>query len=242
MSQYDALAQMSEMTAEAPLRKFYEEPTFFAALGDVTGRSVLDLACGTGIYTRRLKQRGATRVVGIDESEGMIAYARERESRERAGIEFQVRDARHLGELGVFDVVTATYLLHYAPTRDALFSMAKSIRASVAKGGLFASICFNPDARLSDPEYYRAYGFAIECSGREGDESALHILIPGMETTLKAFYWTRATYEAALVEAGFSDVKWATPLVSDEGLQAFPPGFWDAYVAAPHAAVFTARG
>ena len=49
MSQYDLLASLTEATAEAPLRKYFEEHTFFEALGDVQGKTILDIGCGTGL-------------------------------------------------------------------------------------------------------------------------------------------------------------------------------------------------
>jgi ubiquinone/menaquinone biosynthesis C-methylase UbiE len=41
---------------------------------------VLDLACGEGFYTRRIKQRDAARVVGVDVSQPMIELARAEET------------------------------------------------------------------------------------------------------------------------------------------------------------------
>ncbi len=46
-----------------------------AELGDVTGRDVLDLGCGTGRISRHLASRGA-RVVGLDFAEKAVAIAR----------------------------------------------------------------------------------------------------------------------------------------------------------------------
>jgi len=45
----------------------YEWPVFRALLPDVTGKSVLDLGCGTGALARRLRELGAARVLGIDD-------------------------------------------------------------------------------------------------------------------------------------------------------------------------------
>lgn len=45
--------------------------------GDVRGKSVLDIGCGSGIYSVELAKRGAKRVLGIDFSEPMLAMARD---------------------------------------------------------------------------------------------------------------------------------------------------------------------
>ena len=57
-----------------------EEATFLRAVGDVAGKGVLDLACGTGHYARLLKARGAANVHGVDNSEELLKEARRHES------------------------------------------------------------------------------------------------------------------------------------------------------------------
>jgi 2-polyprenyl-3-methyl-5-hydroxy-6-metoxy-1,4-benzoquinol methylase len=51
----------------------------FEHLGpDLTGKSILDVGCGSGIYCFEAAKRWASRVVGIDVAEGMIRIAAER--------------------------------------------------------------------------------------------------------------------------------------------------------------------
>ncbi|WP_438022159.1 class I SAM-dependent methyltransferase [Sorangium sp. So ce233] len=236
-SQYDALVHMINITAENPVRKFYEEPTFFEALGDVAGRSVLDVACGTGLYSRRLKQRGSARVVGIDNSEGMIAYARQLEAEQPLGIEYHVMDAVNARDLGAFDVVTATYLLHYAPSLAIVREMCASLHASLSPGGRLVSICMSPDIELVDPGYYRKYGFELISRGREGDKVTLKAAWPGVELSIDAYHWTRPSYEAALRDAGFRDIVWHAPQISPEGIASLGADTWADYLRRPHAEI-----
>ena len=44
----------------------------FEESGDVTGKSILDIGCGSGIYDAEFIRRGAGRVVGVDFSEPML--------------------------------------------------------------------------------------------------------------------------------------------------------------------------
>lgn len=240
-SQYDALAKMTEITAEMPLRKYFEEFTFFNALGDISGRSVLDVACGTGLYSRRFKQRGANRVVGLDASVGMIEYARHLERQTPLGIEYVAQDASTAGELGTFDIVTATYLLHYASSKEQIRAICGALRRALAPGGKLVSLCMNPDIRYSPREYYHPYGFEMHSRGHEGDEARLVAVVPGVDLTITAYHWTRPTYEAALQEAGFRDIVWCEPAVAPEGTTAFGAEYWQPYLKHPHAAVFTCR-
>jgi len=48
----------------------------FDLAGDVRGKSVLDIGCGSGVYVVDFARRGARRVVGLDFSERMLDLAR----------------------------------------------------------------------------------------------------------------------------------------------------------------------
>src|SRR3712207_2511252 len=93
----------------SPAREYAEffGPALFEPLADVTVRhavprlaeSALDLACGTGIVTRRLAAAvGPTgRVVGLDISVAMLEEARGRPRPEGAEIEWRHGDAQATG-------------------------------------------------------------------------------------------------------------------------------------------------
>jgi 2-polyprenyl-3-methyl-5-hydroxy-6-metoxy-1,4-benzoquinol methylase len=85
-----------------------QDPVIFRALGDIRGKSLLDLACGDGFYTRRFRTEcGANPVIGIDLSPKQIARAEAIELREQLGIEYRVGDVLSLDLNREFDVVTA---------------------------------------------------------------------------------------------------------------------------------------
>jgi len=105
MAQYDTIAlDYQRISAAVPLRDA-EWYSLRQRLGDLTGLSVLDLACGDGMGTRLLKRWGAARVMGVDISAQMIALARQREDAEPMGIEYRVADAATLGKIDSFDRV-----------------------------------------------------------------------------------------------------------------------------------------
>src|SRR5438270_11838435 len=89
-ARYDAVADFYE--AFAP--DIYDDPPTVALLrlvGEVSGRAVLDMACGHGRLTRELARRGA-HVVGIDISSALLAKARARETSEPLGITYMRGD------------------------------------------------------------------------------------------------------------------------------------------------------
>ncbi|MDZ7699208.1 MAG: class I SAM-dependent methyltransferase [Deltaproteobacteria bacterium] len=93
---YDPIAEQYGRSKYQPWRTHIETFTLMHLIGDVTGKTVVDLACGEGFYTRMIKNKGAATVVGVDLSGGMIRLARDQEAKQRLGIEYRLGDARTL--------------------------------------------------------------------------------------------------------------------------------------------------
>ena len=85
---YDTIAEQYKKSQELPKFRHIDEYTYFSLVGDLAGKSLLDLGCGAGAYTRRFKQQGAASVVGVDISKQMIELAKREEAREPLGIEY----------------------------------------------------------------------------------------------------------------------------------------------------------
>lgn len=87
-------------------RDIYEryELTFERLGMDLSGASVLDIGCGSGVYCVEAARRGASRVVGVDIAEDMVALARERAVTEPRGdiCEFVVSAFPPVSALPVF--------------------------------------------------------------------------------------------------------------------------------------------
>ncbi|UXA18085.1 class I SAM-dependent methyltransferase [Mycobacterium sp. SMC-4] len=76
--QYDTFADEYLDHARAGLfNAHYDRPTCLRLLGDVAGATVLDAACGPGLYAAELTARGA-RVIGFDQSPRMVELAEKR--------------------------------------------------------------------------------------------------------------------------------------------------------------------
>jgi len=179
MAQYDTIAlDYQRISSAVPLRDA-EWYALRQRLGDLTGLSVLDLACGDGVGTRLLKRWGAARVVGVDISAQMIALARQREDAEPMGIEYRVADAATLGKIGSFDRVSAAYLLHYAESREQLLQMMQTVYDKLEPGQPFVASIANP--LLQDRAVPGPRGIGTRAGRGFWDElvaapSAMHIL------------------------------------------------------------------
>ena len=99
---------------------------------------VLEVACGTGVVTRRLRARldPGVRIVATDISASMLAYAREKASDAR-NIDWQEADACKLPFAeGAFAAVVCAFGLMFIPDTAAAFREARRI---LKPGGIF---CF----------------------------------------------------------------------------------------------------
>ena len=233
---YDAISREYQDSKLLPFRKHIEEYTLFDLLGDLRGKSVLDLACGEGIYSRRLALRGAQRVVGVDLSAGMIELAQEKERELPLHIEYQVGDAMHLGAIGAFEVVLGSYLLNYARSKDELLRFCSSIRRNLNPGGRFVGFNDNPANDIQFYDTYRKYGFvkAGRVPRHEGDPITYTIInADGTEFPIENYYLEPSTYEAAFRESGFEAFYWRPLRLSPEGRETFESGFWDDFLVHP---------
>lgn len=230
---YDSIADDYQSFYDLPAAEHLEMHTFLGLVGDIPGQLVLDLACGEGVYTRSLLACGAASALGVDISPRMIELAREKETNRPTGARYEVADARTMGRMGQFDLVSACYLLNYAASDNDLLAMCRTIAANLHPGGRFAGLVTNLHA---DPEHYDAfvkYGFGMTAAAplKNGDEITITLHLAGTGTAKKLvkfpnYYLSSETYDWAFREAGLSDVTRHRPIVSREGIDRFGAEFW----------------
>jgi ubiquinone/menaquinone biosynthesis C-methylase UbiE len=224
---YDAIAEEYQRSKLQPWRLHLELHSLFELAGDLTGKSVLDLACGEGFYTRLLRQKGAARVVGVDMSAGMIDLARQQEARRSLGIEYVHQDVKNLHLEETFDLVFAAYLLNYAQTEDELLSMCQAIARHLKPGGRFVSINNNPDY-TGATDSMRKYGFTRAATAAvEGTPVPWEFFLEdGTSFEITNYYLSIAAHERAFAQAGLRDLRWHQPRVAPKGLAEYGADYW----------------
>jgi tRNA (mo5U34)-methyltransferase len=81
---------------------------------DLSGKSVLDIGCNAGFYAIEMKQRGAERVIAIDEEERYLAQGRFAAELNNANIEFRNLSVYDVGKLDEkFDLVLFLGVLYH---------------------------------------------------------------------------------------------------------------------------------
>ena len=234
--QYDALGAVYERAKHIPTG-LAERATLLSAAGDLLGRSVLDVACGTGFYARLFHDLGATRVVGVDSAGEMIGYARHVEEREPRGITYEQHDATALPVLGEFDVVTAVWLLGYADDEAALDVMIANLAANLAPGGRLVVLVPNPDADWDLLAQYGRYGYEITRTGPMSVKQPVVVRVLGDPPfEFGSFYWERGVFDAALTRAGLEVTRQPAVTPDDDRGEEF----WGPLRKSPSFAVFTA--
>jgi len=106
------------------------------ALGDVRGKKILDVGCGSGLYSIYFARAGAE-VAGIDFSENMIALAEKNSKDEGVKATFQHHNFLTYTPPGHVDHVLMIGVFDYVPSAERAQYLSKA--ASVADGKIVAT-------------------------------------------------------------------------------------------------------
>jgi len=142
----------AEYDVAGALLSFGQDPRWrralVAAVAPAPTDRVLDVATGTGLVAAALIERYGCSVVGVDQSEEMLARAR---ARQRAARSFAARCELLAGEAerlpfadGSFDALTFTYLLRYV---DDPAAVLREMARVVKPGGRIGMVEFGVPSR-----------------------------------------------------------------------------------------------
>jgi toxoflavin synthase len=238
---YDEIAEQYKNSKQLGFRKCIEEYTLLKLAGKVTNKSILDLACGEGIYTRKLKSLGATNILGVDLSAEMIKLAEAEENKNPIGCKYLVQDALSLDKIGDFDIVVCMYLLNYAQSKDELLKMCEAIFRNLAPNGKLIGFNDNPINKLENYANYKEYGFIKQSTivRNEGDFVRYVIYNPdGTKFSFNNFYWSSKSYEECFLEAGFKNFRWEGPFLDEKVTDI---EYWDTFFNDPPLIGFSAE-
>ncbi|MDP3950895.1 class I SAM-dependent methyltransferase [Microbacterium sp.] len=210
---YDSFAAAyAAETDDGLVNAYYERPEMLRLAGDVSGRTVLDAGCGTGVLTAELDARGAS-VTGIDSSPQMLQLARRRVN---DAVELRLADLRDPLPFGdrSFDDVIASLVLHYLENwRPTLAEMRRVLRPG---GRLFVSVD-HPFVAYADatprPDYFATTSYEFDWEFGEH------------RVSMK--FWRRPLHVMLdeVASAGFRIVAISEPRPATEARELFPDGF-----------------
>ena len=193
---YDRIALIYDKKRKEKLiyNDYNEVPATLSFLRNIRGKKILDLGCGSGIYTKILKQRGAN-VYGVDISPKMIELAKKNVK----GVDFKVGTVYKLPyNSETFDIVLASLVVHYFSN---LNKALREIRRVLKKNGVFIFSSDNPVLNITHrmkgkPRKYRIFGNYFK-------EGKLYEYWPRFGVRMPYQHFTFQTWIRAIVKNGF---------------------------------------
>ncbi len=186
-SDFDARARVYDTLRPAD-SAWWERFAALVDLGDLRGRRILDVGCGTGRLAAALADEARAKVWGIDASAEMVAVTRETVP---AGVGVRQGAAERLPfRDGWFDRVTMSIVIHLVD-RPSAFAEARRV---VPPDGRIAIATFHPD-------HFASYW--------------LNPFFPSMREIDEVRFPTPEVLQAELAEAGFARLE-TTRLLAEE--------------------------
>jgi 2-polyprenyl-3-methyl-5-hydroxy-6-metoxy-1,4-benzoquinol methylase len=113
INQYDLIAEEYAKSLTIT-KKYIILPTFEKIIGKVKDKKVLDLACGSGFFTREIAKRNPSKIIGVDLSSKEIIIAKEQEKKESLELNYICDNVLDLKLKDNINTISAVYLLNYA--------------------------------------------------------------------------------------------------------------------------------
>jgi SAM-dependent methyltransferase len=206
MSLYDSIARIYDPWSLSVT----EDIEFYVELARATPGPVVELAVGTGRIALPIAQAGVP-VIGVDQSEGMLAVARER-ARElgvESRVDFRVGDLREppITERVPLVICPFRSLLHMQDENEKLRAL-HAAHSILEPGGLLGFDVFAPgreDIDETDGVWLeREPGIFERADWDEGARTLTLTVMSGESTATMALHWLGAAEWLALVDqAGF---------------------------------------
>ncbi|KAM0799153.1 S-adenosyl-L-methionine-dependent methyltransferase [Usnea florida] len=254
-TQYDTIGATYEEMRTLPIAHLQDAHVSAATAPFLRSARILDLACGTGYYSRKFLSWGARSVVGIDISSSMIDAARSASaanSSESQGITYHIGDCSrpHVYEGGPFDIVFGAWLLNYASSRAEMRDMFRNACGNLKPGGHFIGVTPPPTedprghtekALAVQPAQYG--GLVVTLVGDVEGGVATHLNAKMRTGTVEfdAFHLRKSVYEGAAREGGLEGaLRWRgvdSPDIRGDVLEQLRSPEWGDYVAVPHFSV-----
>ena len=234
---HTAIADNYKKSKDLNIRNSVDDYSVFFYLGDLKEKSILDLACGEGHYTRKFAEQGAKRVVGVDLSKKMVELAKKEEEVNKQKIEYFINDAsKPMEHLGQFDLVTGIFLLHYSSSAEQLCQFTTQIFKRLLPNGVFVGLNAEPLSINFDPHYYDAYHFSSIYKKPVHDASIIKVSLKnkdGSQVSFFSFNFSRDTYLTCFKKSGFKKIEFLPILINPNSIAQYGWNYWLNFIKKP---------
>ncbi|AOM40840.1 class I SAM-dependent DNA methyltransferase [Xenorhabdus hominickii] len=224
---YNPIADLYESFSDSAAQINVEVRTILNLSGDIQGKSVLDLACGYGLFSREFKKHGASKIIGVDISDKMIEIAKRKSQEYDDGIEFHIRDVCKMESFGKFDLIVAAWLFCHAESIEELEMMFRAIADNLTPSGKLIAYTLEPDYRL---EKGNCENYLLNILSEEPIQDGTLLKAEFLTTPPTPFTmhrWSREQYKEAMNKSGLKQIEWHKPMLLQSDIDSYPPGFWD---------------
>ncbi|KAE8164080.1 S-adenosyl-L-methionine-dependent methyltransferase [Aspergillus tamarii] len=210
--QYNKIDERYNDVTSLPTTRLLED-ILKSHIGVVHGLEVLDLACGTGYWSRKSIDRGAKKVVGVDISKVMVDIAR-LQARAQDPSEFHVVDCIAPFNMGTFDLVLGIWLLNYAEDKTEV----------VKPGGRFVGVIPNYEILQTTAcgQEYHFGGVTYKVLERFTEGARIQVSLDTTDPiTFSCYMLEPWLHEECAIQAGFNGLRWE-PLPSELDVEVGP--------------------
>ena len=211
-------------------------PHYKKLIGNLKGKSVLDIGCGNGWLTYLLGKK-AREVLGCDVSGEMINLARKEHL--LPNMKYAVLDATKIESLGrKFDIITCSLMLHASRDKKALVQTLRGANSLLNKNGSMVILVPHPCFSTQNKRDYNTYTFSQDFNYFEDDQEYRVKLVSqkGTNTFTNKFY-NLEDYFDAFRKAGFVVNQIIEPHVLDKYLSKYK-NLWTSELKIPFYLIF----
>jgi 2-polyprenyl-3-methyl-5-hydroxy-6-metoxy-1,4-benzoquinol methylase len=184
-------------------------PAVIDLVGDLAGKTVLDFGCGDAALAERMAEKGATRVVAVDNNPRMVEAARRRLAKAEGSAAANVvmvleGDENVVASLDRFDLVVCSLVLMMIPDWERVCTIVRTLVSAMREEGSLVLAVTHPCFRTEKHStFYNVVpaGFSYWASGTPY-EVHMHDG-PGVpEVVVTDYHWTLRDYMQAVRNFG----------------------------------------
>lgn len=214
MAEYDKIAEQYQEKRKNKTRLDYnrdiEIPAMIKSIGEVKGKTILDMGCGFGDHAKKLSTKKYKKYVGFDISQPLVQSANNQKIPRAT---FYVGDmSKKLKEKNnTFDLVISSLAIHYIKNIKKLF---KEVNRVLKKNGEFILTTQHPIFAILCKKNSQGIKVTKNKDGTRNihgnyfDESAYDFEMGGELGTLKMFNYTFETLIMTGIQSGFELIEY----------------------------------
>ncbi|MGB0893143.1 MAG: class I SAM-dependent methyltransferase [Parashewanella sp.] len=212
-----------------PFRIYAEFPTFLNLIGDLTSKSVLDIACGTGVITRLLLNSQPKSVQAIDINDSMLSIAKKHLSTS-SNVDFIHGDFCTYSFEYKFDLAVSAFGMNEMNCVEELNAFVEALSKCIEIGG---KVCIEFDNAKECIHYqWDRFGVCnyqlLENRGNTLDYQ-LTLKVNDTNITLRCTYFSEQILQQIFSDNGFSNIVFHDLRLPESAILAMGKDYWNQF-------------